>query len=201
MSPINNFYLFLIIVGILFGVYWFRRQYKNARENFNTLATLIDSPQIEHSFLIIYINGNYQGRKVGWSYSALFGYNSHADIRLYIEPNCKIKKNRVNRLFDNCWITENTKLRNNRIYFIRSPLKDMITGILQDMMPLFTREEISGFLEEINNAAGIVEARDPKSFSIPIKEQLFNIVAIIVAIIFMFIMVKVFISEALSKIH
>ncbi len=93
-------------------------------------------------------------------------------------------------------------LRGQKIYFIRGMFQDtIIGGVIRDKMPQFSVEDIKCMLDELSGAAEKVEAQDPNSLSIPIKERLMNLVTIIAAIIFMFFFIKAIIFEALSKIH
>ena len=200
MCPITNLYLFLIILGVVFGIYWFSRQYKHVKENFNTIAKLLESPKITSYFFnfIVRIEGLYKGRKAGWGFHA---YQTSQDrcTWLYVEPNCKIKRRYI--CITNSNPTKNTVLRGKKIYFIREAFQDtIIGGTMRDKMPLYSAEDIGYMLNELSGAAEILETREPKSLSIPIKERLFKVVAIIAAIIFMFIMLRVFILDALSRV-
>ncbi len=200
MCPTTTFYLSLIVLSLLFGVYWFSRQYKNVKENFDAIAKLLDSPKIVSYFFnfIIKIEGYYKGRKAGWIFKAY--QDNQRCTWLYVEPNCNIKRRYI------CIIdpkpTENTVLRGQKIYFIRGMFQDtIIGGLMRDNMPQFSVEDIKCMLDELSGAAEKVEAQNQNSLSIPIKEQLVNLITIIAAIIFMFFFIKAVISETLSKIH
>ena len=74
-------------------------------------------------------------------------------------------------------------------------------GLIQEGIPQYSVEDIKCMLDELSGAAEIVEVSGPNSLSIPTKERLINLAVIVAAVILMAFVIKVFILEALSKIH
>lgn len=158
MCPTAFILQLAIVIMIGWCFYVFSHGYKNARENFNRLASLIESPKMYARLfgLFLAIEGYYKGRKVGWSYFCLrddLNTDSRRNIRFYIKPNCNPKKPPLISIAYPS-PTKETYLKGNKIYFML-PYLPLIS---KTRMLLFNEQELVEILNKLSEAAAIVEA-------------------------------------------
>lgn len=158
MCPTAFILQLAIVLMIGWCFYVFSHGYKNAKENFNILASLIDSPRVYSRFfgLFLAVEGYYKGRKVGWSYFCLrddLDTDSRRSIRLFIEPKCRPKRTPLISLTYPT-PTKETYLKEHKIYFILPYLP----FIAKTRMLLFNEQELIEILNKLTEAVAIVEA-------------------------------------------
>jgi len=156
MCPVNQIYIFLILFVMWLAIYGYRRMSQFARTNIEVLSKLLQTPNQISSFLKLSLEGFYKGRKIILTYFLTSDSNNF--LNPSIEPRAIHRKQKLFSL-DYPSITTHTQLRKNRIFYnCRKPY-----GILEKWnfswgdIRLFTEEEFRAILDELTQAAEIVE--------------------------------------------
>jgi hypothetical protein len=158
MCP-NLFFLQLAILAVLLVIiHGYRRMGQMARENFDTLSRILEAP-VEHSrFFQPSLEGYYKGRKVILSYVFIEGNNF---LNPHIEPKAILRQQRPFCL-TYPKITEHTYLKGKRIsYNSRRFSLTIGPGYAWGDIRVFSEEEFRNILEELTQAAHIVESPAP----------------------------------------
>ncbi|MDD5653868.1 MAG: hypothetical protein PHT31_06910, partial [Candidatus Omnitrophica bacterium] len=140
------------------AIYGYRRMVQFARTNIEALSKLLEAPNQNSGFLKLSLEGFYKGRKIILTYFLISDSNNF--INPSIEPRAVYIKQKLFSL-DYPSITEHTQLRKNRIFYnCRKPYSILEkSNFSWGDIRLFTEEEFRQILEELTQAAEIVERK------------------------------------------
>ena len=157
MCP-NNF-LMLIGVGfaLLLLAYSYNRQIQNAHSNGATVEAFLQTAVLRSKFFGINfdLEGYYRDRRVVYRYR-MSSERSHSSDDIYIEPKITLPKQ--------CWFlvdyprpTPHTRLMKGRIFYDN---RTFFRGGFFNLgnLVLLTSEEVRDILEELTQAASLVES-------------------------------------------
>ena len=163
MCLVTFFYQIIIVGMVLLVIYSYRWMFKTSEENFEILSGLLESPAVKSWYLVRSLEGYYKGRKITLCYF-IGDNNSNNFLGPSIEPKYILRKQKFFCL-NYPKPTKNTVLMNNKIYYnsLRSPFKNL--DWLWQSIRSFSAEELTGALEELTQAAEIVEkSPEPTNF-------------------------------------
>ncbi len=155
MRPANLSVLFLIILPLIVCAGWFIKiRLDRTLENVELVSNYLNRFQIKKSIFSVSIKGYYKNRPVEWR-----GYPSEDDNLVDILRGFRIEiEKKPLFLPDQSRPTPNTQLRGNKICYtpvFRSGL-DRFSNLLS--IPVLGSSQVEDVLEELTQAAEIVEA-------------------------------------------
>ncbi len=160
MCP-SNFLMLLAVVGAFcLLIYSYHRQIQNAHSNRSMIEPLLQASVTKPRFFGIHfdLEGSYQGRRVGYFYR-MSSERSNSDYNIWIEPKVALPKQGW-FLVDYPRPTPHTRLVKGKIFYHKRSFSQ--GGLFNPgNLLLLTPEETREILEELTQAAGLVEAGQP----------------------------------------
>jgi len=158
MCPTAFFYQLIIVGIVLLAIYGYRRMLQSTKQNITTLSGLLEVPTVNSRFLNLSLEGFYKERKVVLFY--LFLSHNNNFVNPSMEPRIVLKKEPF-FCIDYPKITEHTHLKKGKVvYNCRRPF-----GIIEASnfswgnIRVFSEEEFRDILEELTQAAQMVESK------------------------------------------